>query len=72
MARQPNREDMYKLNDGIHQDHGQKSGFFARVFGWSREKTARHLVSLNDEGFLFYEDDDGRLFPFNRDEFDES
>lgn len=67
MARKANQEDLERLDEAIHENPGQRSGFFARTFGWSREKAARHLVSLNDEGHLYYEDEKGGLFPFRSD-----
>lgn len=70
MARKANQKDMKKLNDAIQKNQGKKSGFFARAFGWSREKANRGLVSLNDNGYLYYEDDDGGLFPFDKDDLD--
>ena len=68
MARKANPNDLHKLNRAIYQNQGQKSGFFARRFGWSREKTNRHLVSLNDDGYLYFEDESGRLYPFDSDD----
>ena len=71
MARKANKEDMKKLDQAIQQKKGKKSGFFARKLGWSREKTNRNLTSLNDAGYLYYEDDEGGLYPFDENDNDE-
>lgn len=65
MPRQPNKTDVSRLSRAIRQEPGRRKGFFARLFNWPREKVARYLVTLNDDGELFYEDDDGRLYPFD-------
>ncbi|MCA9925110.1 MAG: hypothetical protein KC421_22205 [Anaerolineales bacterium] len=68
MARKANKNELQRLDDAIGSQPGHKSGFWARRFGWSREKTNRHLTTLNDEGFLYFEDDRGGLHPFDPDE----
>lgn len=65
MARKANSRELRKLDEAIASQPGQRSGFWAQVFGWSREKTGRHLTTLNDQGRLYYEDDSGRLYPFD-------
>lgn len=65
MARRANTRELRKLDEAIVSQPGQKSGFWARTFGWSREKANRHLTTLNDRGRLYYEDDQGRLYPFD-------
>lgn len=67
MSRKPNEKEIAKLRRVIERQPGQKSGTFARKLNWSREKVARRLVTLNDRGVLFYEDDQGRLYPFDPD-----
>ncbi len=65
MARKANSRELEKLDEAIVSQPGQRSGFWAHVFGWSREKANRHLSTLNDQGYLYYEDDQGGLYPFN-------
>jgi hypothetical protein len=65
MARKASLQELRKLDEAIASQPGQRSGFWARVFGWSREKTNRHLTTLNDHGRLYYEDDNGGLYPFD-------
>lgn len=63
MARKPNYDELDDLDTGIHSQPGQRPSFWARLFGWRREKVARHLTTLNDEGHYYYEDDNGGLYP---------
>lgn len=68
MARKADWQELQELDEAIISEPGHKSGFWARVFGWPREKANRHLTTLNDQGYLYYEDDDGRLYPFDPDD----
>lgn len=68
MARKANQRELDRLSREIERQPGKRSGFFARLFGCSREKISRQLVSLNDQEKLFYEDDRGGLFPFDPDD----
>lgn len=66
MARKVDQKDIRKLDEAIEKIPGRKSGYWARKFGWSRQKTTRYLTSLNDQGQFYYEDECGGLFPFKR------
>ena len=68
MARKAKQEELNQLANGIEQQPGQRGGFFARLFGCSREKISRQLVSLNDQDRLYYEDEAGGLYPFDSDQ----
>ena len=70
MARRADGKELDRLDQAISAQPGYRSGFWARVFDWSREKTNRHLTTLNDRGRLYYEDDKGRLYPFDPDDLD--
>lgn len=70
MARKANKKEIRALDEAIESQPGHKSGFLARLFGWSREKTNRHLTTLNDEGYLYFEDENGGIHPFEPDEWD--
>jgi DNA-binding IclR family transcriptional regulator len=70
MARKANKQELYALDEAIGAEPGRKSGFWATLFGWSREKTNRHLTTLNDDGYLYYEDERGGLYRFDPDEWD--
>lgn len=67
MARKANRNDLKNLDQAIKSQPGRRSGFWARRFGWSREKVNRHLTTLNDRNHLYWEDDNGGLHPFDPD-----
>lgn len=68
MARKANEEELARLHQAIQSRPGRHSGFFARLFGCSREKVNRQLTTLNDRGVLLYEDDRGRLYTFVKDD----
>ena len=70
MARKANKKELQQLDAAIESQPGYRSGFWANLFGWSREKTNRHLTTLNDDGYLYYEDDRGGLHRFEPDEWD--
>lgn len=70
MARKANKDELHRLDKAIKTQPGNRSGFWATIFGWSREKTNRHLTTLNDEGHLYYEDDNRGLHYFDPDEWD--
>ncbi|NOZ29926.1 MAG: winged helix-turn-helix domain-containing protein [Chloroflexi bacterium] len=55
-------EEMYEM---ICQRPGIKSAELARLLGVSRSTIARRLPSLEEAGYLLYEDDRGRLWPFS-------
>lgn len=63
MARKADQEELRKLDEAISAEPGHKSGTWASLFDWSREKVNRHLATLNDQGHFYYEDDNGRLYP---------
>lgn len=65
MARKADQDELKQLDEAIQVEPGNKGSFWARTFGWSREKVSRHLTTLNDEGRLYYEDENGRLYPFD-------
>jgi hypothetical protein len=65
MPRQANQADLHALQNAIETHPGQRAGFFSRLLNWRREEVTRRLVSLNDQGVLLWEDDHGRLWPFD-------
>lgn len=67
MSKKANEQNMQALKRLVERVPGKKAGTLARLLGWSREKVTRGLVTLNDDGVLFYEDSDGRLYPFRDD-----
>ncbi len=63
MGRKANEVELKQLDEAIHIRPGRKSGTWAGLFNWSREKVNRHLATLNEQGYLYYEDEEGRLYP---------
>ena len=61
MARHADQQQLEKLRQTIERSPGQCIGAIARLLNWSREKVTRGLVTLNDRGLLFYEDERGRF-----------
>lgn len=63
MARKADQEELRKLDEAINSKPGRRSGTWANFFNWSREKVNRHLATLNEQGCLYYEDEEGRIYP---------
>lgn len=49
----------------IAQQPGISAAELARLLEVDRSTITRRLPSLDDAGFLLYEDDDGGLYPFD-------
>lgn len=64
MARKANQAQLESLKCEIEKHPGKHPGFFARLLGWRREEVNRALTTLNDDGVLLWEDEDGRLWPY--------
>ena len=63
MPRQANQNSLQNLKRAIEKNPGKCPSFFARLLGWTHEQVNRELTSLNDEGVLLYEDEQGGLYP---------
>jgi DNA-binding IclR family transcriptional regulator len=61
MARHADQQQLEELRQTIDRSPGQCIDAIARLLNWSREKVTRGLVTLNDRGLLFYEDERGRF-----------
>ena len=70
MARKSNQQDLDRLITTIDSGKPQRIGALARLLGWSQEKVTRQLVTLNDQGFLYAENERKEIKRF--DPFDES
>lgn len=66
MGRKADEAELRKLDEAIRATPGRRSGTWASLFKWSREKVNRHLTTLNEQGHLYYEDDEGRIYPVER------
>lgn len=56
-------EEMMRL---IEEQPGIRPAELARRLGVSRSTIQRRLPSLEEAGYLLYEDDEGRLYPYRR------
>lgn len=66
MGRKANRKDRERLKKAIESNPTQKKGWFARLLGWHPQKVERELAYLHDDEYLLVEDDNGRIWPFDR------
>jgi len=64
VARRADPQKVETFYNSVKRHPGKHKGFFARVLDWHRQKVERTLVQAEDEGFLLYEDEKGRLWPF--------
>lgn len=60
--------DFTEMKMAIDQQPGISAAELARRFDVDRSTITRRLPSMDEAGFLLYEDDDGGLYPFDRDE----
>lgn len=57
--------DFEEMQTLIQQQPGILAAELARLLEVDRSTIARRLPSMDEAGFLLYEDDDGGLYPFN-------
>lgn len=61
------KRDEYEEMDRIIREHpGIKPAELARLLGVSRSTITRRLPSLEEAGYLYSEDEQGRLYPCKR------
>lgn len=60
--------DFTEMNTTIEQQPGISAAELARLLDVDRSTITRRLPSMDEAGFLLYEDNDGGLYPFNWDE----
>ncbi|MGQ0604210.1 MAG: hypothetical protein ACT4QE_21215 [Anaerolineales bacterium] len=70
MSRKADADRLKELQNAIQNHPGNRSSFFARLLGWRREEVSRGLTTMDDEGILLSEDDEGRLWPYDPTEAD--
>ncbi len=68
MARKADQVELRLLDEAIQSKPGRRSGTWAGVLKWSREKVNRHLATLGEQGHLYYEDETGRIYPLKSDQ----
>ncbi len=66
MARKHQIQRLEEIYDTVKENPGQRPGFIARLLGEPRSQIMRTLPSLEDQGYLFSEDEKGRLWPFKK------
>ncbi|MCB8979870.1 MAG: hypothetical protein H6657_20870 [Ardenticatenaceae bacterium] len=66
MARKVQNERLETIYDSIEDNPGERPGFFARVLNMPRSSVTRSLPTMEEEGYLLSEDDNGGLWPFRR------
>lgn len=55
-----------EMDDVIQEKPGILPSGLARLFGVSRSTVTRRLPSMEEAGYLYYEDEKGGLWPFKR------
>lgn len=63
--------DEFEAMDQVIQEHpGISAAELARELEVERSTVLRRLPSLEEAGYLYYEDEEGRLWPFEADDED--
>lgn len=68
MGRKHKRERFDDIYETVETYPGSRPSVVARLLGVVRSMITRALPAMNDEGYLLYEDEEGGLWPFQRDE----
>lgn len=66
MARKIEEKKLEEIYEKVEENPGKKAGFIARLLGVNRSEVTRSLPALEDKGLLIFEDDEGGLYPHNR------
>ncbi|HNB40737.1 MAG TPA: hypothetical protein PLG52_04505 [Anaerolineales bacterium] len=66
MARKIEEKKLEEIFEKVEQNPGKKAGFIARLLGLNRSEVTRSLPALEDKGLYIYEDDEGGLYPHQR------
>jgi DNA-binding IclR family transcriptional regulator len=64
MARKPNPDRLQVAERLLEEQPGHLPAEYAQIMGCHRESFNRLLVQLDEKGFLLWEDEQGRLWPF--------
>jgi len=65
-----NEDEFAEMAAIIKQQPGISAREIARQMGVAPSTITRRLPNLDDADILLYEDDKGRLWPFDKDDFD--
>jgi Mn-dependent DtxR family transcriptional regulator len=66
MARPANHDRLDAIYRKINEHPGKKAGMIAHLLGLNRSEVTRSLPTLDDKGFLVYEDEKGGLYPLTK------
>ncbi len=66
MARKTEPERLENIYDSIEDYPGKRPGFLARILNLPRSSITRTLPTMEEEGYLLSEDQNGGLWPFSR------
>lgn len=66
MGRQPQTGRLEKMYGAVEQNPGRKAGYIARLLDHPRSMLSRMLPSMEVQGYLLSEDDNGGLRPYRR------
>jgi DNA-binding MarR family transcriptional regulator len=59
-------KDFEKMDELVQRNPGISLAELARQLGVERSTVTRRLPSVEDAGYLYYEDEQGGLWPFKR------
>lgn len=62
------QEEFEMMDQVIQENPGISQAALAQELDVERSTITRRLPSLEEAGYLYYEDDEGRLWPFDPDE----
>ncbi|MCL4298320.1 MAG: winged helix-turn-helix transcriptional regulator [Anaerolineae bacterium] len=63
-------EEFEEMDHIIHENPGISAAELARELDVEPSTVMRRLPSLEEAGYLYYEDEEGRLWPFDADDGD--
>ncbi|MBI1878233.1 MAG: winged helix-turn-helix domain-containing protein [Chloroflexi bacterium] len=63
------QEEFEMMDQVIQENPGISQAELARQVEVERSTITRRLPSLEEAGYLYYEDEEGRLWPFHMDEW---
>jgi len=66
MARKAEPKRLENIYESIEEYPGERPGFFAKLLGLPRSSVTRSLPTMEEDGYLLSEDEDGGLWPFRR------
>ncbi len=72
MSRKADDEKLKEIYNTVMEHPGKRSGCIARLLGLNRSEVTRALPTLQERGLLLIEDDQGGLWPFNKNQFQNS